>query len=72
MGAVVNALWVELKRATERPVDWRSAQSPRSRAQRAPCGRGRGGGRWASGALVVAVLALGAWVTGTVRLPRRR
>ena len=61
MGSVANALWVELNRVTERPVAISTV--PRSRAQRAPCGRGRGGGRWVSGALVVAVIALGAWVT---------
>ena len=46
MGAVVNALWVELKRATEAPADqWRIAQSPRSGPLRAARAVADGGHR---------------------------
>ena len=44
MGSVANALWVEFYRVTERPVSTVGLSS----AMRAPCGRGRRGGRWAS------------------------
>ena len=66
MGAVVNALWVELKRATERPVaDPPMADRPIP-AVEGPVRAVWPRARWRTvgiGALVVAVIALGAWVT---------
>ena len=65
MGSVANALLVEFYRVTERPVS--TVQGP----ARAVWPRAR----WRTvgiSALVVAVIALGAWVTGTVRRPRHR
>jgi len=66
MGSVANALWVELYRVAERPVptvpDSAPAVEPQARGPwaRAPRGRWR---TVAIGALVVVVIALGAWVT---------
>src|SRR6185436_18644137 len=61
MGSVASALWVELYRVAERPIptipDSAPAVQPRARRRRAP---------WRTvgiGALVVGVIALGAWVS---------
>jgi serine/threonine protein kinase len=66
MGAVVNALWVELNRVTERPVaDPPMADRPIP-AVEGPVRAVWPRARWRTvgiGALVVAVIALGAWVT---------
>ena len=64
MGSVANALWVELYRVAERPIptgpDSASAVQPRARRRRAPW---RTVGIGALVALVVGVIALGAWVS---------
>ena len=64
MGSVASALWVELYRVAERPIptvpDTASAVQPRARRRRAPW---RTVGIGAMVALVVGVIALGAWVS---------
>ena len=64
MGSVASALWVELYRVAERPIptvpDSASAVEPRARRRRAPW---RTVGIGAMVALVVGVIALGAWVS---------
>jgi hypothetical protein len=64
MSSVANALWVELYRVGERPVptvpDSAPAVQPRARRRRAPW---RTVGIGALVALVVGVIALGAWVS---------
>jgi len=64
MGSVASALWVELYRVAERPIttvpDSAPAVQPRARRRRAPW---RTVGIGAMVALVVGVIALGAWVS---------
>jgi hypothetical protein len=70
MSSMANALWVELYRVAERPVptvqDSAPAVEPQARGPRGPRAQGpRARAPWrtmAIGALVVVVIALGAWV----------